>query len=181
MRDDIHRRLPLTRVWKRAVRACVRDAEAPLRTPLLEQAARTELGALRPAFLEGLRHALASTQAALFPGETFVARLIPTSPIEAAIQRECAALADARLPAGEALAKAAELALDQRVGAVVREIRAQLSVDSPGDCAELVLRFLEARRGAELGELVRGHLAGEIFEGFQRLTLDLDTDLRSQP
>ena len=163
------------------MRACVRNAETPLRAPLLEQAARTELGDLRAAFLEDSRRALVSTQTALFPGETFQGRLLPSTPIEAALQRECAALADARFPAEEALAQATERALDQRVGAVVREIRAQLSVDFPRDCAELVLRFLEARRGAELGELVRGHLAGEIFEGFQKLTLDLDSELRSQP
>jgi hypothetical protein len=147
----------------------------------LEQAARRELGDLRPAFLADARRALASTQTALFPGEAFSAGLLPTNPIEAALRRECAALADARLPPENALERATERALDQRVGAVVREVRAQLSVDHPRDCAELVLRFLDARRGAELGELVRGHLAGEIFEGFQKLALDLDSDLRSHP
>ena len=52
MRDDIHRRLPLARAWKRVVKACVRDAEAPFRAPLLEQAARSELASLRLSVVE---------------------------------------------------------------------------------------------------------------------------------
>jgi hypothetical protein len=101
--------------------------------------------------------------------------------MEAALIRECAALADARLPADQALAEAMERALDQRVGAVARETRAQLCVDYPRDCRELVLRFAEASRGAHLGDLVRAHLAGERVESSQAMKLDLDSDLRSSP
>jgi hypothetical protein len=151
-----------------------------MRGPLLEHAARMELRDIRPAFMEDMQRALATTQGALFPEESFRATMIPTTPIEAALQRECAALHDARVPAGQALASALELALDQSVGAVVREIRAQLSVDFPRDCTELVLRFVETRRGADLGDLVRGHLAGEPAVAPQKSTLNLDSDLRSQ-
>src|SRR5579859_5948634 len=43
MRDDIHRRLPLPRAWKRLLKACSRDAEAGDRPTLLAQAAGSEL------------------------------------------------------------------------------------------------------------------------------------------
>lgn len=181
MRDDIHRRLPLPRVWKRVVRACVRNAEAPVRNLLLEQAARTELRELRPGFVEDARRALVGTEASLFPGDAFKVSAVPTSPIEAALQRECAALADARMPADAALEQAAERALDQRVGAVGRELRAQLSVAMPRDCTELLRRFEQARRKADLRKLVHGYLAGEPCARPQRLGLDLDSDLRSLP
>jgi hypothetical protein len=183
MRDDIHRRLPLTRAWKRVVKACVRDAETPFRAPLLEQAARTELGDLRPVVVQDAARELSSTQGSLFPGEAFRVTVTPASPMEAAFQRECAAIVEARLPAPEALARALGRALGERVGAIVREIRAQLSVDFPRECAELVMRFVAAAHRADLATLARGHLAGEPAQRPARLALalDLDSDLRGQP
>jgi hypothetical protein len=74
-----------------------------------------------------------------------------------------------------------ERALGQRVGAVEREIRAQLGTDFPGDCRELVARFSQARFSVDLGKLVRAYLAGESIVPAPKRSLDLDSDLRGQP
>jgi hypothetical protein len=180
MRDDIHRRLPLPRAWKRVVKACVRDAEAPFRASFLEQAARVELGKLRPTVVEDAARELSSAQAFLFP-EAFKVNVMPASPIEAAFQRECAVSGAARLSVEETLSNASTRALEERLAAHVREIRAQVSVDFPRDCAELIKRVVAAMQDVDVATLVRRHIVGEPAQHLPPPTLDLDSDLRGQP
>ena len=181
MRDDIHRRLPLARAWKRVVKACVRDAEAPFRAPLLEQAARSELASLRLSVVEDAAEQLSSRQTSLFAADAFFAGVVAHSPIEAALQRECAAIAPQHLPPLDALSRALERALRERVAAILREIRAQLSIDVPQDCVAFVMRFSRAADDADLGTVARRHLAGEQVPPPRRLALDIDADLRAAP
>jgi hypothetical protein len=178
MRDDIHRRLPLPRAWKRVLKACSRDAEAGDRPNLVAQAAGSELRQLRPTVLDECRRALATSEASLFPGESFQPACDPRSPIEASYFRECAALADQRLSPEDAAGRALARALQDRVGAVAREVRAQASVDFPRDCPKPLGRLGEAARAADLEGLARRHVAGEAPPRAARLHLDLDADLR---
>lgn len=178
MRDDIHRRLPLPRAWKRVLKACSRDAEAGDRPTLLAQAAGSELRQLRPAVLDEVRRAFADSEGSLFPRESFRPSCEPRSPIEASLLRECVAIADQRLSAEEAIGRALTRALAERVGAVGREVRAQGNVDFPRDCSTLVRRFGEAAQSVDLEGLARRHVAGEAPPRATKLRLDLDADLR---
>lgn len=180
MRDDIHRRLPLPRPWRRVVKACTRDAEVALRSPLLIQAAYTELRRLRSTFLDEVRRALMMSEQALFPADAFQPKCAPLSAIESSFLRECTAVAGAGLPAADAVVHALERALSERVTAVGREIRAQLGLDSPRDCAELVSRFRDATHVADLLGLARRYISSDSMPHPLRLELDLDSDLRGQ-
>jgi hypothetical protein len=178
MRDDIHRRLPLPRAWKRVLKACARDAEAGDRPKLVAQAAGSELRQLRPIVLDEGRRALVVSQGSLFPVELFQPVCETRSPIEASFVRECAALADQRLPSDEAASRALARALEDRVRAVQREVRAQGSIDFPRDCQQLLGRIGEAAQAADLEGLARRHVAGDAPPRVARLSLDLDADLR---
>jgi hypothetical protein len=179
MRDDIHRRLPLPRAWKRVLKACSREAEAAERPALLAQAAGSELRQLRPAVVDEVRRALATGEDSLFPGESFQPACEPRSAIEASLLRECAAIADQRLSVEEATGRALTRALVDRVSAVGREVRAQGNIDFPRDCPTLLGRFGEAARSADLEGLARRHLAGEPPPRTAKLRLNLDADLRA--
>jgi len=71
-----------------------------------------------------LRRALATSEGSLFPGESFRPACDPRSAIEAAYLRECAALADQHLSPEDAAGRALARALQDRLGAVAREVRA---------------------------------------------------------
>ena len=131
--------------------------------------------------LDEVRRALAAGEGALFPAEFFEPACEPRSAIEASLVRECAALADQRLPVDDAAERALTRALRDRVSAVGREVRAQGNVDFPRDCATLLGRFGEAARSADLEGLARRHLAGDPPPRAVKLRLDLDADLRGAP
>ena len=163
------------------MKACTRDAEAADRPALVTQAAAAELRQLRPTFVAAARSALSASEGALFPTEVFQPAPAPTTAIEHAVLRECGALATARLAADQAIALAVTRALGDRVNAAAREVRAQVSLESPRDCAEFMSRFGEATRAADLPETVRRHLEGRVMQQPPRLRLDLDSDLRGRP
>lgn len=178
MRDDIHRRLPLSRPWKRVVKACARDADEGERGTLATQALGSELQELRPSVLRAGHDALAANQHTLFPGESFHVPCEPRTPIEAAFLRECAAVAQQRRPAAEATSDALVGALHDRWCANEREIRAQALINTPRDCPELLSRLGAAACAVDLRGLAERHLAGETAPRATPRALDLDADLR---
>lgn len=178
MRDDIHRRLALPRVWKRVVKACVRDAEAGFRPTLAERAVLAELHQLRPTVIVDTRRAFEESERALFPLEAFRPACSPRTPMEEAYVRECFALADQRLSSSEAMIVALERALGDRLGAVEREVRAQAILDDLRGSRVLVARFRDTVRGPDLRALASGHLFGALAFHTKVLVLDIDADLR---
>lgn len=179
MRDDIHRQLPLSRAWKRCVKVCSREAEARNRPAFFAQAVGSELRQARPSFLDEARRAILATQGALFPTDLFRPAFEARTPFEASILRECAAVTKRGLSVDEPMHRALTSALEDRLPAVMREIRAQGSIKFSRDYPELLSRLVQAERDADLSSLVRRFLAGESPPRRQRLHLDLDSDLRS--
>jgi len=180
MRDDIHRSVPLPQRWRRVVVACTRDAEEMLRPRLVVKAASGELAKLRPGFLRGLEAELAASERALLPSTAFNPTVVPTYPIEQHLLRECRAIVADRLPARDAVTIGLERALADRVDAVVRELRAKLSLTAGRDCAEVLFRFDAARQAASLREVVRLHVLGEALSRVRPLELDIDAELRGR-
>jgi hypothetical protein len=180
MRDDIHRRLPLSRAWRRAIKAIAREAEADVRARprLVEQAARSELKGLRPSVVAEARRVLSERQQSLFPGESFALVSSSPSPIEDAFLRECAwRVDDVRSSPDETLRAATEAALQGRVDAITREIQCQAWIDS-NDSEAIVQRLSSAVVEADLGAVVISHLAGEPSQRFRMEPIHLDGDLR---
>lgn len=180
MRDDIHRRLPLPRAWKRAVKACGRAAERAMRRQLVEQALITDLRSVRVAHLNAVRAALTTAQGTLFVGEAFAGTgFSPENPVEACLLRESAAIAPARLPPADAVSLALARTAEERLSAIDREIYSQLALDHPRACIEIRDRLQEARAEVNVRDVVERVLAGERPAPGGGLTLDLDADLRS--
>jgi hypothetical protein len=173
VRDDIHRKLPLSPTWRRLARACSRDSEAAERPQRAQQAAATELRRLSPVLV---RAAEESNQPDFFGGADPNLAALASSPIDHAFVRQLAAGSEGDRET--AVRNAVQRALDNQLEAQRREIRIHASLVDARNSQALALRVEAATNAANTPQLVDVFLGGEQLPTRYRRTLDLDADLR---
>jgi hypothetical protein len=176
MRDDIHRRLPMSNAWRRVVQQCARDADSERRTPVMAQAIVASAG-IRPPFVQRLKEAMEHCRGELFPAMSLAAAVQPTTEAERRLLQNCGQLVTEVSP-DEAVRRGIIEGLETSRDAHLREICAHTFLDFPRQAPELYRRLESAAAAIDLDELAL-RAAGEA----PRLTtsrppLDLDAELR---
>ena len=117
MRDDIHRKLPLRKAWKRFVRSCARDAERSSWPDRARHAAASELNCLSPALLDAAKRD--AMQPDFFGGVNPPMAALARTPIDDAFMRSLAVAPQADCDA--AVTAALGCALESILEAQMRE------------------------------------------------------------
>ncbi len=178
MRDDIHRRLPLPKAWRRFVGACNREAERSKRNELALQAARSELKNLRPSVLRECHVALEASRDSLLPRLVFNPNCVPASPIEQSVLRYCLALAKTGGDPEATIATALCGALKDCVESKSREIRSQLALDDPSGYTKLRHEVAATICQIDLARVAIDEIRGTPRPKARRLPFDTDADIR---
>lgn len=180
MRDDIHRRLPISRAWKKVVRLCARDAD-PVQRPLAIAAALTvEVGELRHSFLRDLKAGLEASRVDMFPVNAVASCVRPQGEAEDQMLRHCIFRANDRRSADEVLREALIEHLVARGDAHFREIAGHLQLDAPREAAELRARIMAASEKVDLDRIAGAILSGARSSRTPKLkAFDVDSELRA--
>lgn len=181
MRDDIHRRLPLPRAWKRLAKACVREAEAGRRGFAAIHALQGELRQVRSSFCSALEECGNRAAGCLFPRDEFARfPLEPSTPCESAALAHAKALAASGTRRLDLVPQALAAAVADRAEAHIREAHAHVALDAgPTQARELTRRMKDAVFGVDCLAVARNHLDNKPQAPAP--ALDLDADLRRQP
>lgn len=177
MRDDIHRRLPLPRRWKSLVRVAPREAERPSWGKHARNAAAFELAQLSPALLAAAMRSAA--QPNLLGGVDPRLQELAISPIDDDFIRELA-VAPQREPR-EAVRHSLRNAVESRVAAQLRSVRAHAVRESPKDAELLHNRLSAVFRSVDIDELVSRCMDGQrplAAPPSSRVPFDFEIDIR---
>lgn len=176
MRDDIHKKLPLPRPWKRLLRACTRDADRERWSAYATQVVVYELNQLTPAVVRQLQQS--AGQPNLFGGPDRVASALACNPIDHAAILQAAATnqSDRDAAIHDSVGRAVESLLESQL----REVRVHTALEDPAHSAELNARVGHVIRAADVPRLVADRLAGEKLPATKPSPLDLDEDLRGK-
>lgn len=180
MRDDIHRRLPISRAWKRVVRACSRDADQMQRPGAVTAALVAQAGDLRRSFLRDLETGLEASRVDMFPANMVASCVRPQGEAEDQLLRHCIFLANDRRLAGDVIREGLVEVLAAQGDAHVREIAGHLQLAAPRDATELLTRIEAACGQVDLDAVASVLLSGERSSRAAKAKIfDVDGELRA--